>query len=201
MRLATFITVILWAAIANAAPPGIELLLDEPPPKAPSTLPQELKLALDALAKDSQVLADASLRVAALQSATVDLAAAQAAIVADQKKLAAMLDALIHPPQPIVPDSTTARVEVLVISSPTCAPCKLMEPDLLALVAEGQRFRVIDQTSDEAKRLGFAATPTLIALVDGRDVQRVQGRVSREELRKWYEKLRDYARGTKEPGK
>jgi thiol-disulfide isomerase/thioredoxin len=80
-----------------------------------------------------------------------------------------------------------ARGELVLLNftSPNCGPCQQMRPLVDRLAAEGVDVRKIDVTRDPATKDRFGVTrwPTFIVLVDGREVNRVLGAMSYDDLR------------------
>lgn len=74
---------------------------------------------------------------------------------------------------------------LLDFTSPYCGPCQQMLPVVDRLTAEGVDVRKIDVSKDPAtaQRFGVDRWPTFIVLVDGREVKRIVGATSYENLR------------------
>ena len=72
---------------------------------------------------------------------------------------------------------------VLWFHSPTCAPCRVMQPEVDALVARGEAV-AIDVTEDfeTAKAFGVMATPTTVWVRGGVVRRVVTGRTTLREL-------------------
>jgi len=78
-----------------------------------------------------------------------------------------------------------ARGEVLDFGLTYCGPCQQMNPIVEKLAREGHPIRKVDGERDQAQASRFNVTrfPTFILVVDGREVQRVSGLQSEEQLR------------------
>lgn len=83
---------------------------------------------------------------------------------------------------------------VIAVTAPWCTVCRAMEP-ALQQVAERYRRRVhlkrLDLSEDPAaaSALAIKGTPTLVGVVEGKEVFRVTGRRSVEELDRLFEHL------------
>lgn len=78
------------------------------------------------------------------------------------------------------------RVELLDFHYPGCGPCRSMEPTVARLEAEGLRVKRIDGSREVglATQLRVQSYPTFVAVVDGREVGRIVGATSYDELRR-----------------
>jgi len=76
-------------------------------------------------------------------------------------------------------------VSLVVISSDNCKPCKVLEPILDKLVAEGIPI-VVTKDAADAARWKATVTPSLIMCVDGKEVSRSDGSQSESTIRDWY---------------
>ena len=81
--------------------------------------------------------------------------------------------------------SSTPDVQLLDFSASYCGPCQQMVPILQSMGREGFPVRQIDISSDPelTKRFNVERIPTLVLLVDGREVKRFVGLTSGDELR------------------
>jgi thiol-disulfide isomerase/thioredoxin len=76
------------------------------------------------------------------------------------------------------------RVQVLNFSMDRCEPCRLMQPVLAKLIMDGWQVRDID-VAEEPKLVGqfkLKSAPTIIVLVDNREVDRVVGTIAYDKL-------------------
>ena len=73
---------------------------------------------------------------------------------------------------------------LLNFSADWCAPCRAMEPTLEALRAKGYPIRKVDVDREPAlaQRHGVTSLPTFVMLADGREVGRLVGRASLDQL-------------------
>ncbi len=73
---------------------------------------------------------------------------------------------------------------LLNFSADWCAPCRAMKPTLEALRAKGYPVRKVDVEREPAlaQRLGVTSLPTFVMLADGREVGRLVGRASLDQL-------------------
>ena len=106
----------------------------------------------------------------------------------------------------MVTDATfTAEVErspvpvLLDLWAPWCQPCRLMAPVLDELATElAGRVRVaklnVDENPVTASRFGVRSIPLLLALKDGREVDRIVGVQPKSEIARRLERLLDTAR-------
>lgn len=87
--------------------------------------------------------------------------------------------------QPATGQAPARGVELLDFHYPGCGPCRVMEPTVARLEAEGLRVRRIDGASEPglAQRFGVTSYPTFVAVVGGREVDRLVGATSYENLR------------------
>lgn len=71
-----------------------------------------------------------------------------------------------------------------------CGPCKLIEPNLKKLEEEFINIKFysvdIDKTPQLAKEYQIRSLPTVILLKDGKEIQRINGAVKIEPLRKLF---------------
>jgi len=134
---------------------------------------------------DLVVLAKAQADVRALADATSRAKSAADALAADKQALTAAIDQAANP-VPVVP-VVPKVVSLVVISSDNCKPCKLLEPILLKLIDEGVQISI---TKDVADAVTWKAkvTPSLIMLVDGKEVSRSDGSLTEPQIRDWYAK-------------
>ncbi len=74
--------------------------------------------------------------------------------------------------------------------SPTCGPCRTMEPRVEQLLAAGYPVRKIDisQHPEWADRYGVRLVPCFVMIADGREVDRVLGSTSYDWLVRMFEK-------------
>lgn len=81
--------------------------------------------------------------------------------------------------------TSAGNTTLLDFTAPWCAPCRSMEPLIARLEAEGQPIRRVhfDQQRDLAQRFGVRTIPCFVMLVDGREVDRVQGTTTYARLR------------------
>ncbi|QDT67411.1 Serine protease Do-like HtrA [Planctomycetes bacterium MalM25] len=77
------------------------------------------------------------------------------------------------------------QAELLDFYTPTCGPCQAMRPTVDRLEAEGVRVRRIDGSRQPqlVARMRVEAYPTFIAVVDGREVKRIVGATSYDQLK------------------
>jgi thiol-disulfide isomerase/thioredoxin len=77
------------------------------------------------------------------------------------------------------------KTVLLDFTSPYCGPCQQMLPVVDRLASEGVDVRKIDVSKDPAtaQRFGVDRWPTFIVLADGREVKRIVGATSYEQLR------------------
>ena len=80
----------------------------------------------------------------------------------------------------------SARGEVVLLdfASPTCGPCQQMIPTVESLQAAGYKVRRVDVTQEPqlAQQFGVTQVPCFVVLVDGREVNRLVGATSRQQL-------------------
>ena len=85
-----------------------------------------------------------------------------------------------------------ARGEAILLDFQTdwCGACRIMEPVIHELAAEGYHIRKVngDQRPDLVRRFAVEAYPTFVALRDGREVARLSGSATKTELRAVLEK-------------
>lgn len=81
--------------------------------------------------------------------------------------------------------ATCGETVLLDFTSPYCGPCQQMLPVVDRLASEGVDVRKIDVSKDPAtaQRFGVDRWPTFIVMVDGREVKRIVGATSYEQLR------------------
>jgi len=81
--------------------------------------------------------------------------------------------------------SSTPDVQLLDFSASYCGPCQQMVPILQSMGKEGYPVRQIDISSDPelTKRFNVDRIPTLVLLVEGKEVKRFVGLTSGDELR------------------
>jgi thiol-disulfide isomerase/thioredoxin len=81
--------------------------------------------------------------------------------------------------------SSTPDVQLLDFSASYCGPCQQMVPILQSMEKEGYPVRQIDISSDPelTKRFNVERIPTLVLLVEGKEVKRFVGLTSGDELR------------------
>lgn len=72
------------------------------------------------------------------------------------------------------------RVELLDFYLPTCQPCRAMAPTVQQIAAAGVPVRKIDGSQDiaAAQRFRVSSYPTFVAVVDGREIGRIEGATS-----------------------
>ncbi|TWU28193.1 trypsin-like peptidase domain-containing protein [Bythopirellula polymerisocia] len=77
-----------------------------------------------------------------------------------------------------------AEIVLLDFSSATCGPCQQMRPTIQRLSAAGYPVRHVDigRDPDTARQYGVDVVPTFIAVTDGREVARMTGPGSYEQL-------------------
>ncbi|MBI2825785.1 MAG: trypsin-like peptidase domain-containing protein [Planctomycetia bacterium] len=80
--------------------------------------------------------------------------------------------------------SGVGQTEMLDFSAVWCGPCRQMQPTVDALIAQGHPIRKVDIDQDKALTQRFRVTgvPCFVMLVDGREVDRVEGMTSRARL-------------------
>ena len=201
------------AASSPCCPPGtvcpVPVVAQARPLAAiPTALPAEsgkpavsgvtpLQAALAKLVADSVAWESTNGSLAAAQAVVTNLtpiATTQAqAIVADQAEIAKLVN--VPTPQPQPPAPPGPAVTLLVIGSTTCAPCVEMHADIDALKASGIPISRIDTDKDPtAAKWAVTATPTSLVLVDGVEVNRYVGKLSKAALKDWYDKSLEWAR-------
>ena len=76
------------------------------------------------------------------------------------------------------------EIVLLDFASPTCGPCQQMIPTVESLEAAGYHVRRVDVTQEPqlAQQFGVTQVPCFVMLVDGREVNRMVGATSREQL-------------------
>jgi thioredoxin 2 len=95
---------------------------------------------------------------------------------------------------------TTSTLPVLLdLWAPWCQPCRLMAPVLDELAGElAGRVRIaklnVDDNPVTASRFSVRSIPTLLALKDGREVDRIVGVQPKAEIARRLERLLDTAR-------
>lgn len=87
---------------------------------------------------------------------------------------------------------TAAPTEVVAVTAPHCPACAAMAPTLAECRSEfAATVDVVEldasRDTDGAAALGVRATPTFIAMSDGREVGRIVGRVSAAELTRLFD--------------
>ncbi|TWT99929.1 Thioredoxin [Botrimarina colliarenosi] len=80
--------------------------------------------------------------------------------------------------------ASAQQVELLDFYLPTCGPCRAMAPTVERLEAEGVRVRRVDGSREPqlTAQMRVDSYPTFIAVADGREVGRVVGATSYEQL-------------------
>ena len=78
-------------------------------------------------------------------------------------------------------------VELLDFYADWCGPCKVMEPVMEELEKElGDKVKItridVDQKQEEASKYGVMSIPTFVILMDGKEVDRFIGAVSKENV-------------------
>lgn len=73
--------------------------------------------------------------------------------------------------------------EVLVFKMPNCAPCKMLEPVIL----EFENVIVLDTMKEMEKSMqyGVRKAPTVIHLIDGKEIGRFTGFRTKEEIKEF----------------
>ncbi|MFN2110422.1 MAG: thioredoxin family protein, partial [Anaerolineae bacterium] len=73
---------------------------------------------------------------------------------------------------------------LLDFSAQWCAPCRSMEPTMQRLAQAGYPVRRVDVEADRdlARRFNIGPIPCFVLLKDGREVQRIVGATSYEQL-------------------
>lgn len=84
-----------------------------------------------------------------------------------------------------------ARGEVLDFGLTYCGPCQQMNPIVEKLAREGYPIRKVDGERDQAlaSKFNVSRFPTFILVIDGREVQRVSGLQSEDQLRMMLAKI------------
>jgi thiol-disulfide isomerase/thioredoxin len=84
----------------------------------------------------------------------------------------------------LVPSRASAEAVLLDFQTDWCGYCRVMEPVVRELAAEGFTVRTIngDHEPDLVRRYQIEGYPTFVALRDGREVGRVSGQVSKAQL-------------------
>jgi thioredoxin 1 len=69
-----------------------------------------------------------------------------------------------------------------------CQPCKKVKPIIEEMKKEGLKFQMIDVDYQESlvKQFEIKAVPTFILLNDGREINRITGAKTKEELENFY---------------
>lgn len=130
----------------------------------------------------SLAVAQAQLQTATATVATLSKSASASAAAVAQAQ--ADLAALIGPtPQP----APVGTVSLLAVTSPaTCAPCKVLQPVLDALVRAGKPITTLDGGDPLATtKWKVISVPTLIMRVDGTEVSRYSGPLSQASITDW----------------
>ena len=80
---------------------------------------------------------------------------------------------------------------VLEFKASWCTPCKKMAPLVQSLIQAGGPIREIDVDKQRhlARRFQVQSIPTFILLIDGREVDRTVGGMSRNGLQKWFDRI------------
>lgn len=77
-------------------------------------------------------------------------------------------------------------VKVLDFWAQWCGPCRLMSPVVEDLAKTYNIEKVeVDENTELATQYNIKAIPTFVMLVDGKEVDRLTGAVSREKLEEW----------------
>jgi thioredoxin-like negative regulator of GroEL len=71
------------------------------------------------------------------------------------------------------------------LASSTCQPCNAFDPILLELQKEGFPITRID-TDKTKTNYTVKATPSFVMLMDGKEVGRVEGSLSKIKITEWY---------------
>lgn len=84
--------------------------------------------------------------------------------------------------------NTLSGISAIKFGAAWCGPCKLIEPNLIKLEAEFTNIKFysvdVDKSPSLAKEYQIRSLPTIILLKDGREIQRINGAVKIEPLRK-----------------
>ncbi len=77
-----------------------------------------------------------------------------------------------------------ARLQVLNFSMDRCEPCKAMQPVLAKLIMDGWPIRQIDVAQEPQLTAQFKlqSAPTIVILVNGREVDRIVGAIAYNKL-------------------
>jgi thiol-disulfide isomerase/thioredoxin len=83
-----------------------------------------------------------------------------------------------------------------------CGPCRAMAPTVQRLHQDGYSVRPIDvdQNPDLARRFGVGPIPCFVMVRDGREVGRIEGTASYEQLVQLFRKAADPDQGPHDPG-
>ena len=86
---------------------------------------------------------------------------------------------------------------ILYFTAKWCSVCRAMRPIIEQLQKEGYDIQVIDadKNKDLAKKYSIESLPTIIILQDDKEIDRIVGKISVEDLRKRLtktDKLPDY---------
>ena len=109
-------------------------------------------------------------------------------IQADQAAIAALIN--VPGPNP-TPGPVVPQVSLLVLSSDSCAPCKLIQPILDKLVGAGLPIAVSKSDAD-ATKYAIKATPTFVMLSGTKEVSRSVGTLDEAQIRDWIAKTQTW---------
>ncbi len=95
----------------------------------------------------------------------------------------------------MLPEETHAGDWVVIFTSPTCGPCRMVKPHLAAYAEAHSGLGVHDveitEHPDVAEAFGVRATPTLAVIRDGDEVARRSGALMKAQLSTWLDSTLD----------